>query len=248
MIRGIDDVRYESLDDKMKGFYRTQAALREKKSPSFAIRERMWKYCEDDAKGFLYKGKPYLPYEDGKSVCLLSAPHAVMQLRDGRLKSDDQMTGPLTEELCERAGVRGLIRTRFMEDDPNKDLTGPGMAYKKKLLSMVKKESKVFIDIHGASDRHGFAFCLGTNMGKNLNGGERYADLLEESLSALGPVIRDLKGFRASSNGNVSRFMAENSGICAIQLEIARSYRMDEEKMFAFLDAMEAYIRKIKRL
>lgn len=55
----------------------------------------------------------------GKVPILVSAPHAVRQLREGMLKERDGMTGGIVEYLCEELGVFGIVRIWEAGDDPN---------------------------------------------------------------------------------------------------------------------------------
>lgn len=174
----------------------------------------------------------------GKTPVILSAPHAVKQVRNGREKSEDVMTGGIVEYLCQQHQCYGITRIYNAGDDPNSDFSGPGFSYKEQILHMIsEKEIKLFLDIHGCSMKHGFDFCIGTNCGKNLNGNTRVLEQLYAELGKIGKTAVD-DHFKASREGNICRYIAERTEIPCIQLEISRDYRMVPDLREAAVEAL----------
>jgi len=100
----------------------------------------------------------------GNILILLSAPHAVNQGRNGKIKVADANTGGITEYLCNTSNCYGIIRSYNKLDDPNKDDFGFGLSYKQKILSAIREYNiKLVLDIHGCNNSHDFDFCIGTN-------------------------------------------------------------------------------------
>lgn len=60
----------------------------------------------------------------GDMPILLSAPHAVKQIREGKIKEEDRLTGAIVEYLCIKTGTNGIVRTYNHNDDPNYENTG----------------------------------------------------------------------------------------------------------------------------
>ncbi len=75
----------------------------------------------------------------GNIPILLSAPHAVKQLRNGKEKAEDANTGGITEYLCNTCKCYGIIRNYNKLDYPNNDNSGLGLEYKKKCLILLRK-------------------------------------------------------------------------------------------------------------
>lgn len=220
-------------DGKIMLLKEEQRMIKKTHPLAYSVREKMFKYFQDDGNGFytggglFFRKSPKLPYLQinhdpaGKVYhpeVLLSAPHAVIQTRLGKRKNDDFMTGPIVEALCERTGCMGMVRTKNLGDDPNYDLAGPGLTYKEALADLACEKTKIFLDIHGTSNERPFDFCLGTNYGGNLNWNldSPYTEnpvlrRLEEILSELGRTVIDFEYYDRKVGKNV-KFCASRNG------------------------------------
>ena len=104
---------------------------------------------------------------EGTVPVLISVPHAVPHMRDGRQKSDEVNTDVIGMILQEHAGCH-LFVNAGVEGDPNHDESS---IYKDKLAEYVKNHGVAFvIDLHGASASRDFDFELGTAYGRNVEG------------------------------------------------------------------------------
>lgn len=187
-------------------------------------------YFANNGLGFPAPGANYR-YLPGRLPILLSAPHATRQVRNGALKHSDVMTGCIADYLNQHAGYQALVRFYCDNDDPNADLTGPGMEYKEYAAKLVHKHGiKLFLDLHGCTEREEYDFCIGVNGGKNLCGHSEALEQLIQLLEPLGKVAIDQR-FKASLPTNVSRYVAEQTGIPCIQLEIGRRFRVEYEPL-----------------
>lgn len=203
------------------------------------------KYAINDYNGEKINNSNYILIT-GENPILLSAPHAVKQIRDGNIKEEDRYTGAIVEYLCKICNCYGIIRNYNSGDDPNRDNFGIGLEYKNKILEMVKENNiKLVLDIHGCTNDHGFDFCIGTNNGENLNGETRILKALESELNAIGKVAID-DYFKACFEWNVSRYVSHNSNIPSIQLEICKMFRNENlEKLILIL---KKYIENILKM
>ena len=61
----------------------------------------------------------------GRGPVLVSAPHAVLQTRSGRLKAAERYTGMLCLMLNRRHDVPGIYKARHLMDDANHDPSSP---------------------------------------------------------------------------------------------------------------------------
>ena len=197
------------------------------------------KYEENYANGVFCK--PNYKIIEGSVPILFSAPHSVIQIRNAMPKVQDSITGGIVEYLAREYDCYGITRLCNRCDDPNWDLDWVGMEYKEQIVKLVKEKNiRYFFDIHAASDRYGFGFCLGTNEYRNLNGDTKLLENMQEVLGKYGIISIDVP-FSANSEKIVSMYVAKNTGIPAVQIEISQELR------FAKLDkCMEAFDEMIK--
>lgn len=184
----------------------------------------------------------------GKIPILLSAPHAVNQGRNGKIKGADIHTGGITEYICKSCNCYGIIRNYNKLDDPNYDDFGVGLAYKKEILKVIKEKNiKLMMDIHGCSNSHNFDFDIGTNHKRNLNGQEKILEVLNARLSSIGKTEID-KHFKASLDGNISKYISHNSNIPSIQLEISSKFRKEKQYLEQFIISLQTIIKTMNEI
>ena len=181
----------------------------------------------------------------GNVPILLSAPHAVRQCRNGVVKPADQLTGPIVELLCERTGASGIVRTFNLCDDPNSENVGYGLAYKKAILELIKKNGiQCIFDIHGCSDEHGFDIDIGTNKGINISKNKKFLNIITEKFKRVGKVAVDKK-FKSSKYSTVSNYIHRKSKMPCFQLEINTLVRKDPNMLLVLLDSFEDIIKEL---
>ncbi len=181
------------------------------------------KYEENFASGV--RSVPNYKVVMGENPILFSAPHAVVHMRDGKLKIQDSNTGGIVEYLAKECNCYGITRTYNLDDDPNWDNVGPGLDYKKKVVEIIKNNRiKYFFDIHAMSDKYGIDWCLGTGNYENLNGDMELLEKLKILFEKSGKVSIDVP-FKAGKEYIVSNYVATNTGIPAIQIEISQNLR-----------------------
>ncbi len=205
------------------------------------------KYELNNANGIEETNTINYTFIKGNIPILLSAPHAVKQQRNGKVKVQDSYTGGITEYLCNTCNTYGIIRNHNVLDDPNTDNSGPGFAYKQKILNTIKEyDIKLLLDIHGCSDYHNFDFCIGTNNGENINGRKDILEFLYNKLTTIGKTVID-ECFKANLNENVSRYISHHSTIPCIQLEISTQFRIDKTHLEKLLPILQESINIINK-
>ena len=66
-------------------------------------------------------GKTAFNIEEGRIPIMVSAPHAINQFRDGKVKYADMYTGGIAKYLHEKTGCHVIYSCMYTESDPNYD-------------------------------------------------------------------------------------------------------------------------------
>lgn len=93
----------------------------------------------------------------GNIPIILSAPHAVKQYRDYKIKPSDYLTGPLAIYLANKCNCSYFVRVFNDDDDPNfplgKTLEGSNNEYLVELKKFIQEyNQRLVIDVHGCTD------------------------------------------------------------------------------------------------
>ena len=144
---------------------------------------------------------------NGARKILISAPHAVEQTREGKIKLPEPVTGQIAREL-NKLGFSAIIKTENLGDDANYDLCHP---YKQALLEYCKENNICFVvDLHQLSYKREMDFCLGI--------GEENKNLLTHKTLALDLVnLASKYGFEMRINDPFSAPEKTVSGFCCIK-------------------------------
>jgi len=155
---------------------------------------------------------------NGTKKILISAPHAVEQTRDNKIKYAEQETAVLAKML-NKLGYPAIIKTENLNDDANYDLDHP---YKKEILYFCKNNNIDFVlDLHQLSDQREMDFCLGTGNEENRNLlSHQKVILIAKQLAKENNFDLQVNNpYPASSVRTVSGFCSKNN-IPSMQLEI----------------------------
>lgn len=184
---------------------------------------------------------------EGKIPVLLSAPHSVRQLREGKIKGKDRYTGVITIELAKQTNSFAIYKTYNNQDDASYDIENN--EYKEKVLELINKHNiKVFLDIHGAKDTDEFDVDIGTDEKRNLNGKTQILENLIKNLNEKGITKIGIdKKFKACTMHTLTKKIASSTNIACMQIEITRKYRDLEqvEKMEKVINAIKSWIKEI---
>lgn len=200
--------------------------------------------------------------KEGSIPVMVSAPHSVNQYREGQEKFADRFTGAIAEYLCKKTGCHIIYSTKNKKKDPNFDsnLNGENL-YQTKLKDYIGSHKvNILIDLHGASEKRGYAVEMGTAPIRNetkdiigdpdpsLHGKNFIVDLIKYTFDF---VLRDLdlpqekkqvcknQIFDAGSQNTITKFISENTNTSCIQLEINGVYR-NPQKAKEFIKLIEA--------
>lgn len=168
----------------------------------------------------------------GDLPILLSAPHAVKQIRNGEIKAHEFYTGAIVECLAQKIGCACITKQYLIEnaanDDPNTD--NAYCSYKTAINQFLQEhEIKLFADIHGLSAKRDSIVDICIDNGKNVNNMFLVSDLQKciENKFGTGTCSID-KYFQAFSDNIMSKWVHSNFDISALELEINGAYRWFE--------------------
>lgn len=174
----------------------------------------------------------------GRGPVLVSAPHAVLQTRNGRLKDAERYTGMLCLLLNRRHGLPCIYKSRHLSDDANHDPQSP---YRDEVRRLIREEGiRLVLDLHQLSPGRPMALCIGTGRGAHLSDFAQAPQVVREAFSrrGLSPVTLD-DPFSAAAPHTVSAAAAE-AGAAALQLEINSALLMEDSPGERFADVLEA--------
>lgn len=189
------------------------------------IEERLKKYSKKFDEYIQENNKNSYEVVEGIIPILISAPHSVRQLRNGKIKGKDLNTGPIVLEVANQTKCFAIYKIFNNQDDANYDIKNNN--YKKEVLEIIKKYNiKIFLDIHGASNTEEFDIDLGTDNFNNLNGKkeivEKFIQICKKN--KIHKIGIDKK-FKASTLHTITKTVAVNTNIPAMQIEIVKKYR-----------------------
>ncbi len=168
----------------------------------------------------------------GDLPILLSAPHAVKQIRNGEIKAHEFYTGAIVECLAEQIGCACITKQYLIEnttnDDPNTD--NAYCSYKTAINQFLQEhEIKLFVDIYGLSSNRDSIVDICIDNGKNVNDMSFVSDLQKCIENKFGKNTCSIdKYFSAFSDNIMSKWIHSNFNISAIELEIKGAYRWFE--------------------
>lgn len=168
----------------------------------------------------------------GKLPVMISAPHAVTQLRHGREKQSESLTGVLAE-LLQKQGIHAIIKTRNLNDDANYDSVS---SYRSDLAEYIKNKGIIcLIDLHIMSDTRENLVETATNEGRNIQLNWWMIELLKNTAANEGILdfANDLN-FNADNPNCVAATISQECGIPAIQMEINWRHMNAEENEEGF--------------
>ncbi len=156
---------------------------------------------------------------NGSGNVMFSAPHAVLQTRNGANKAAERFTGILCKLLNENFRIPVIYKTLHLHDDANHDLISD---YRDALCRYVNRNQIHYvIDLHQLHSDREMDICIGTGHGKNLLGHQELIRLAQESFQTIGiKKITVDEPFAAGSPNTVCTTIASCCDIPALQLEI----------------------------
>ena len=164
------------------------------------------------------KEESFVVKSSNESKVLISCPHAVSQLREGRLKSAEKETGIMGLILNELYGYPLILKTSNKDDDANYDSKSE---YKDTVINLVKENGyRCVVDLHQLSYKRKEDVNPGVAGYKNFKNKELLKEIVNTfNRHGIDNVSID-HPFGAYSPNTVSSYIHNYLGIDTIQLEI----------------------------
>lgn len=156
---------------------------------------------------------------DGAGTVMFSAPHSVLQTRNGSNKAAERYTGILCKLLNETYKIPVIYKTRHLDDDANHDTVSD---YRNALCRYVNNHQiRYVIDLHQLKPEREMDICIGTGHGKNINDDQKLINMITKTFQSLGiKHITIDNPFTAENPNTVCATVASNCEVPAIQLEL----------------------------
>lgn len=156
--------------------------------------------------------------KEGEGRILFSAPHAVEQRRNGKIKSAEPATGLLCEMLHNELNCPIIRKVSNLSDDAN---FNPVSDFRQALEHYVRENNiKLVIDLHQLAAHRSVMVCIGTGQYRNLSDKEILNQILFAfSRERLGSIQID-KPFAGRYRYTVASSVHNNCGIQSVQIEM----------------------------
>ncbi|NLP50293.1 hypothetical protein [Bacillus sp. RO1] len=160
-------------------------------------------------------------YIKGVLPILLSAPHSVTQIRNGKEKQGEFLTGPMVIHLQEQLNCHAIFKTKNLRDDANYDQKS---SYRDFIKRIVREHSIHFLlDFHIMAPSRPYSIDLGTGRGKNIphSQGPTMVDHIQKTLidHGINDVLID-NIFTAGYPHTVSADVSKSCNIFCLQMEL----------------------------
>ena len=167
-------------------------------------------------------GDPYV-FLQGSLPIMISAPHTVSQMRNGKAKKSESYTGVMASLLHKNEDFHAIIKTRNLQDDANFDRHS---LYRDELISYINRHSiKLLIDLHVMHASKSNILEIATGNGKNIHG--QWELINEMTTIAMNHGITNIgidHKFRALNPNCVSAHIANQCQIPTLQVEMNWGY------------------------
>lgn len=182
---------------------------------------------------------------NGNSPFLISAPHAKAHKRPtltGIYKKEESFTDLICQEVCRDTDSSGIYAIKELEYDPN-FFGFENNEYKKEIKRICEeRKKKLLLDIHGLNDK--YDYDIGIYYLSHFGKSKRIARDLRDSLGKGNLKGLNVHIFRFPSNDQetLSEFVASKLRVPALQIEIARYLREEEELRESLVKNLSSFL------
>lgn len=168
----------------------------------------------------------------GNIPILISTPHSVPQIRDGKYKEKEVFTGGIGQYLQKQTDCFLIQSLASENQDPNYD-SEENSKYKAELTQQVLENNiKLVIDLHGCKRTTPYLIELGTvdDTYKTLNHDEKLLNIIKETLEEKlkihhqTPVVVNQR-FKAFPKNTITHYINDKIKVKSIQMEVNAKIR-----------------------
>ena len=198
----------------------------------------------------LKKGKEeYLVLEGSDSKFLLSAPHAIGQVRLGMKKGAEPSTASLALVLQKLTNCHAIIKVANENNDANFDEKS---VYKTKMEQVVReKDIKFILDLHGLASTRKVLINSGVYHGQLLQTEEKLKHFNKFEDILLGNGFNPIADNPFSGGPlTIAYHFGKDEGIFSIQVEVnSRIFmRSNENRLNRLINALKQFIKYAENL
>ncbi len=184
--------------------------------------------------------------ESGENPILLTAPHSVTHIREGRPKTGEFRTGLIVKLLGELSSCHIAYKTKNLSDDANYDAN---CSFKDDIINYINRNNiKLVLDFHISKPEREYSIDIGTGKGKNIKGRSDLLTCIREGLDSRYENVVVDHTFPASYANTVSATVARKANIPAFQIEINWKIIEDYNAMDEFIDCIINIIHKLEAI
>lgn len=188
------------------------------------------------------------------SCVLISAPHGVTQIREGKPKFAEIGSLATAIFLSKECKTNFIAKTQTNNDDANYDLTSP---YKESIRNLVNnknnnlikdKNIQYVIDFHGLAKHRPMDINLGTDNGKNIENNKKLFYLLVKLLTDNGFNVSIDTPFKGGEKTIAGFSRGLNNNMWSIQIEIncaITNNPKNQQKFLTLLNVLKKWISLI---
>lgn len=203
---------------------------------------------EDDLKNNLIEKDKGIKIFEGDIPILLSAPHSVEQIREGKIKCAESRTAPLVQLISEKNHCFSAFKTVNFNDDANYD---DNNYYKDELIKIVKDHGiKLLFDLHIMAPSRENNIDIGTGNGKNILYRQDLLEVIKNNfkMNSIDKVVTDYL-FTASFKNTVSASISRECQIPCFQFEMNWNLldeKIQDNKLVNIINAISKSINDLK--
>ena len=183
----------------------------------------------------------------GNGHVIISAPHSVEQVRDGKCKYGEYQSGVLARLLHDSLNCPTIVKTKNCDDDANYD---GDCKYKSFVSShILNHEIKYLLDLHLMAPSRAQMIAIGTGNGSNILGRNDIAEFIKKAFEEKEWGIITLDDpFDATYDHTVSATIARECAIPCFQIEINSKLVSPDYPEYQLEDVFHALSEIIKAL
>lgn len=174
---------------------------------------------------------------EGTNRVLISVPHGVFQVREGKEKPSEMGSVMTALQLQRLTDSHLIAKTKTNLDDANYDIDCP---YRDTIARLIESgKVKYIIDIHGLAFKREMDINLGTNDGRNIRMDNEVFNGLVQILQDNGINVSIDQPFKGGDRTIAGAFASKYDNIWTLQIEVNARLTYDEKNFSQYMKLFE---------